>query len=151
MLALNRWGPSGWHFLHTVMMTAPETLDHQQRADMRSFLVSVGLHLPCPKCRRHFSSFVAREATDDRLATRSRLVELMNDCHNDVNRRTQKPEFTLRQHYEWMASGKAHRRPWPDAPVYLTVLVAAYLVCRIIGEKMHTKGQGTLGALARRR
>ena len=138
MLALNKWGPSGWHFIHAVMMTSPEQLDRQQREEMRSFLRALAAHLPCPKCRRHFAVFLDRELTDERLATRRSLVALMNDCHNEVNRRSGKPEYTLRQHYEWMAKGVHRAAPASDysmlAGVTAAALVVAWLTARKIGR-----------------
>lgn len=137
MLALNRWGPSGWHFIHAVMMTSPETLTIQQRQDMKAFLLLFGKHLPCPKCRMHFAEFLQRELRDERLATRDSLAALMNDCHNEVNRRNGKPEFTLREHYEWMTTGHRHTSPQNDT-------VPRVALCGIISVLVYMTGKKLL-------
>lgn len=147
MLALNKWGPSAWHFLHAIMMTSPRTLDARQRADMRSFLRLVGVHLPCPRCREHYARFMERELTEERLATRERLVELMNDCHNDVNRRTQKREFTLREHYEWMQSGRATPASAGDLPLRAAVAVASIVLLHALVRRCR-RGDRRPGAAA---
>jgi len=136
MLALNSWGPSGWHFIHAIMMSSPESMSAQQRDEMKSLLVLLGTHLPCPTCRRHFSEFVVREATEHRLSGRDRLVELMNDCHNEVNRRSNKPEFSIRQHYVWMATGKGHRRPPSDYPLFVAFLFVTLVLCHAMERKI---------------
>ena len=46
MLALNSWGPSGWHFIHAIMMCSPEELDEQQQTDMLQFLRLLGKVCP---------------------------------------------------------------------------------------------------------
>lgn len=144
MLALNKWGPSGWHFIHAVMMTAPEKLSPNEIEEMKAFLVLFGRHLPCPKCRIHFRDFLAREANDARYASRDALVQLMNDCHNDVNRRLGKPEFTLEQHYAYMATGKKSSAEKFCCIVAITVLLVAVAAHEFENKVRPTTAKSTL-------
>lgn len=38
--------------------------------------------------------------TENTLQTRSSIVKLLNDAHNEVNARTGKRVYTLREHYQ---------------------------------------------------
>ena len=103
MLALNRWGPSCWHFLHAVAHTAPSRLSDDEVEQKKAFLRSVCDNLPCPRCRAHSTAFLDERLTDESVATKEALVSFLNELHNSVNERTGKRAFTLREHYEAMA------------------------------------------------
>lgn len=137
MLALNKWGPSGWHLIHVIMMTSPLTLNEQQRSDMKSFLLLLGKHLPCPKCQVHFSNFVREHATDERVGTREALVALMNDCHNEVNRRNGKPEFTLKEHREWLLAGPPPKHE--HYALWIVVVCIALVTVHTLRKKRKNK------------
>ena len=52
-------------------------------------------HLPCTTCGSHFRTFLTRRGMPQ---TRSSLVALLNDAHNEVNIRLGKRTYTLREH-----------------------------------------------------
>lgn len=119
-ITIDKWGPAAWNTLHVFAHTAPETLTAMDRASMRTFLNTFGSHLPCSKCRRHFLEFMERHAsTDAAFATRKRVVALMNDAHNEVNRRNGKRVYTLAEHY------RVYQRPPPR--LRLTWMLALFL------------------------
>lgn len=91
------WGPGAWALLHTCSFTYPESPTTDDRRQFHDFLWAVARVLPCPRCRKHFMSYLQTHAPapcaaafDDRKA----ISRLLVDVHNDVNRRTQKPEWT---------------------------------------------------------
>lgn len=65
---------------------------------MRALLHLFARHLPCPSCRTHFTAFLERRLDAEALATRSALVALLNDAHNEVNARLGKRVYTLEEH-----------------------------------------------------
>lgn len=100
-ITLDVWGPAAWNTLHVFAHTMPHRLTRDERAELRAFLFAFASYLPCPRCRRHFDGFLRERIHDDAaLATREAVVRLLNDAHNDVNARTGKRVFTLREHYE---------------------------------------------------
>ena len=99
---INDWGPAVWNTLHVFAHTAPRKLDAAERRDFEALLRAIARRLPCPRCRAHFSDFLDRRlgnGIDVELGTRENLVALLNDAHNEVNRRTGKREYTLDEHY----------------------------------------------------
>jgi hypothetical protein len=47
--------------------------------------------------------------TEDILGTRSSIVKLLNDAHNEVNARTGKRVYTLDEHYQVYSFEKRHQ------------------------------------------
>jgi hypothetical protein len=90
--AWHRWG---WRFIHLFTMAlpaealSPPTLRHMQRV-VRLF-VNV---LPCKDCQGHATKFLfdGPASRIQRVTTGHAMVMLMHELHNDVNRRTGKPQ-----------------------------------------------------------
>ena len=100
-ITLDVWGPAAWNTLHVFAHTMPHRLSRDQQAELRAFLLAFASYLPCPRCRHHFDIFLRERIYDDAaLATREAVVRLLNDGHNDVNARTGRRVFTLREHYD---------------------------------------------------
>lgn len=90
--AWHRWG---WRFIHLFTMALPTgvlpqpTLRHMRRV-VRLF-VNV---LPCKDCQVHATRFLfdGPASRIQRVTTGHAMVMLMHELHNDVNRRTGKPQ-----------------------------------------------------------
>ena len=131
-LALNQWGPGAWNTLHAFAHTAPRMLSGDQIVQYRTFLYLFADLLPCPKCRSHFKTFLDSHLTDTSLSTRDNLVAFLNDAHNEVNRRTGKPTYTLDQHYA-MYSLRArvrHERILAGAVVIAVTCIVVFRSCQ---------------------
>ena len=99
-LTLGEWGPGAWNTLHVFAHSAPKELTREEMQKFAWFLNTFAEYLPCPRCRRHFQEFLDRRVTDETLHTRSSIVKLLNDAHNEVNARTGKRLYTLEEHYQ---------------------------------------------------
>ena len=96
--SISVWGPATWLTLHVVAHTAPVMLSREEQDRMKQYLTLVAEHLPCPKCREHFEEFLRRRMTASAVSTRNGLIRLLNDAHNEVNRRRGKPTWSLEDH-----------------------------------------------------
>ena len=94
------WGPCAWNTLHSFCHTSPHSLRREEMDDMERFLLLFAKQLPCPSCRRHFTSYLQENLTEEVLAGRKSLVRFMNEAHNTVNRRLGKREWSLQKHYK---------------------------------------------------
>lgn len=99
-LTLSKWGPGAWNTLHVFAHSAPTKLGQDEMQQFAWFLRAFAEYLPCPRCRTHFKDFLDRRMTEHALRTRSSIVRLLNDAHNEVNARTGKKIYTLNEHYE---------------------------------------------------
>jgi len=96
LMALDEWGPRAWGFLHACCYRYPESPTAQDKDHFHGFLANLGHVLPCPICRTHFQNFfkkaVGGQGAKARIfENRRNLANFMVDCHNDVNKRSNKP------------------------------------------------------------
>ena len=126
-ITIQFWGPAAWNTLHVIAHTSPLVMDSDERRSMRTFLYSFAAYIPCPKCRKHFTSFLRRRMTDEALSGRAGLVRLLNDAHNEVNARTGKRVYTLKEHYA------VYRRPrrWSTTSGRVAVGTSLVVLCLI--------------------
>lgn len=84
-------GNAGWTFIHAVAANFPMVPTDSDKYYARSLLKAVSKLYPCKKCRHHFDKYLAASPPD--VSSRDALVLWACQAHNDVNRRTGKPEF----------------------------------------------------------
>ena len=98
------WGPSGWHFLHSVASCYPERPTETEIQHYLVFFNSIGPVLPCKLCRSHYADYLARHPLDKALRSgREALVLWWFRFHNFVRRRLGKKPYTrqnLPQYFE---------------------------------------------------
>ena len=91
----SEWHQWGWKFIHRFTMAVPPdvlpppALEHIRRV-VQLFIEG----LPCKDCQGHAAEFLSGGPTPrlGRVTTGRSLVALMHELHNDVNRRTTKPQ-----------------------------------------------------------
>jgi hypothetical protein len=49
------WGPSMWHFLHTMSFNYPVCPTHKEKIEYRNFVLQLKHILPCGKCRKNYN------------------------------------------------------------------------------------------------
>ena len=81
------WGPSMWHFLHTMSFNYPVKPTHDQKRHYMEFILNLRNVLPCKYCRMNLTNNLAtqpiRMSTMESRDTFSRFVY---DLHETVNR-----------------------------------------------------------------
>ena len=85
------WGPTAWHFLHTMSYMSPEKIS---KAYFNT-LYSLKYILPCRVCRNHYSKNYKKFPCKAR--TRNDLVLWLINFHNLVNKMLDKPELSVDQ------------------------------------------------------
>ena len=103
--AKHQWGPFLWGLIHTVTVIDFETVEVQERITKQTIetLKSVATFIPCKSCADHYLEYVNRFVEQDpNINKRMRLFEYMVEFHNQVNRKLNKPEWTMEQaREEW--------------------------------------------------
>jgi len=85
-----------WKTLHAVSFTYPSDADRETQERYRTFFKSLGHVIPCPSCAKHFRDYeAAHPVTVD--GNRESLARWVVDLHNDVNRRSGKPQYTFEE------------------------------------------------------
>jgi hypothetical protein len=86
------WGPTAWHFLHSVVMGYPEVNEDQLVADKyKVFFESLEFVLPCDWCKIHFKENLKTLPIDNYLDSRRNLALWLYKFHNLVNDATHVP------------------------------------------------------------
>jgi len=89
------WGPKGWFFLDTIILSYPDNPSKEQKEDFASFLYSIGTMLPCQKCGYNYKDHLKlNPLTDKVLDNRDNLLEWWLKMHNLVRMEQNKEMFS---------------------------------------------------------
>ena len=50
----NCWGPSGWHFIHSIAY-AYNPINNKIKRDYLEYFIKLGDVIPCDECREHYA------------------------------------------------------------------------------------------------
>lgn len=81
------WGPSMWHYLHTMSFNYPVNPTEKQKKCYRQFIVNLCHTLPCGHCRKNLTNNLkAYPLTDDCLKNRGAFSRYIFGLHETVNK-----------------------------------------------------------------
>jgi hypothetical protein len=82
------WGPSMWHYLHTMSFNYPTTPSAEEKKHYRDFILSLQHNLPCRHCRenlkRNFHAHPLRACAMKNRDTFSRYVYKLHEVVNKM-------------------------------------------------------------------
>ena len=85
------WGPSIWHFLHTMSFNYPVKPTREQKKHYKDFIMSLGKILPCKHCRNNFpKNLKSVPITNNVVKNRHNFSKWMYDFHEQVNKMLKK-------------------------------------------------------------
>ena len=80
------WGPSLWHYLHTMSFNYPVNPTDVQKKYYKQFVMSLKYVLPCKYCRMNLrKNLKAVFLTDTALKNRDNFSKWMYDLHEHIN------------------------------------------------------------------
>ena len=80
------WGPSLWHYLHTMSFNYPTKPTKQDKKHYRKFVMNLRNVLPCKYCRMNLrKNLKAVPITDTVLKNRDNFSKWMYDLHEHIN------------------------------------------------------------------
>ena len=80
------WGPSMWHFLHTMSFNYPTNPSEQDKHTYRIFIQKLKYILPCGKCRKNLKkNFAKLPLLEKHMANRHTFSKYVYDLHEVVN------------------------------------------------------------------
>ena len=91
---VNKWGPSGWVFLHTITFNYPEKPTLNDKKKYRLFFNLIGDMLPCKYCRNSYKIYIKYLPVDNFLNSRESLTYWLFYIHNLVNDKVFKNDNT---------------------------------------------------------
>lgn len=122
----NSWGPQGWHFLHAIAFTFPESPNEDQRVQYQNYFHSLAHVLPCELCRENFKKKLIH--TPPPMDNGTNMFKWTVDLHNEVNKANGKPELSYDQAFEEF---KKNSKPGKTESNYDAA--TRYLTCSAVG------------------
>lgn len=82
---VNKWGPGGWTFLHTITFNYPLEPSNEDKIKYKSFFDSIGEMLPCKYCRDSFKIYCKYIPIDEFLESRVGVTYWLYRIHQLVD------------------------------------------------------------------
>ena len=80
------WGPSQWHFLHTMSFNYPVQPTELQKKQYRDYMLSLKHVLPCGKCRKNLvKNYQKLPLTMAHMQSRYTFSKYVYDLHEVIN------------------------------------------------------------------
>lgn len=80
------WGPSQWHFLHTMSFNYPVNPTHRDKINYRNYVLSLRNVLPCGKCRANLVLNLKKLPLKmSHMASRETFSKYIFDLHELIN------------------------------------------------------------------
>jgi hypothetical protein len=81
------WGPSAWHFLHTMSFNYPVCPTESDKTHYREFILNLKNVLPCGKCRRNLKkNFKKHPLEQKHMESRETFSRYIYDLHEVINK-----------------------------------------------------------------
>jgi len=110
------WGPSMWHFLHTMSFNYPVVPSADDKQHYREFMMSLQYILPCKFCRqnltKNYKAFPLRSADLENRETFSRYVYKLHEMVNKMLKKKSGLSYCdVRERYEHFRSRCTDEKP----------------------------------------
>ena len=110
------WGPSMWHFLHTMSFNYPVSPSTEDKQHYRDFMMSLQHILPCKFCRKNLATnYKAFPLKASDLASRDHFSRYVYRLHELVNKMLNKKSglsyCDVRERYEHFRSRCTDDKP----------------------------------------
>jgi hypothetical protein len=80
------WGPSAWHFLHTISFNYPVHPTKKNKKEYRNYVLNLVNVLPCGKCRKNLrENFIKLPLQMINMENRDTFSRYIYDLHELVN------------------------------------------------------------------
>jgi hypothetical protein len=103
------WGPSMWHYLHTMSFNYPVLPSCEDKRHYQSFILNLQYVLPCGKCRNNLKkNFVKNPLDWKQMESRNTFSLYIYNLHETINTMLNKKSGlsfeTVRERYEHFRS-----------------------------------------------
>jgi hypothetical protein len=110
------WGPSMWHFLHTMSFNYPVNPSKEDKINYRSFIINLKNVLPCKYCRQNLkTNLKANPLMMSDMESRDTFSRFIYKLHETVNKLLGKKSgltyCDVRERYEHFRSRCTDEKP----------------------------------------
>jgi hypothetical protein len=99
----NVWGPHGWFFIDSIVLSLPNNLSYEQKNIYKNFFTSLQDVLPCEACREHYKqNLIKFPLTDNILSKKENMIKWILNVHNNVRKNDEnKIPISIKQYFEY--------------------------------------------------
>jgi len=123
-------GPMLWKTMHMVADASPEFIDENTEKHYLEYIKSIQYIIPNGKCRDNYRNMIDRMVDNRRIRSRRDFITLINDMHNDVNKRLGKHVYDIDE------SEKSINGMWDTNYItikfHTIILIIAFIIIIII-------------------
>ena len=110
------WGPSLWHFLHTMSFNYPVKPSKEEKQRYRAFILNLQYILPCKYCRQNLkTNLKANPLTMSDMENRDKFSRFIYKLHETINKLLGKKSglsyCDVRERYENFRSRCTEEKP----------------------------------------
>ena len=110
------WGPSMWHFLHTMSFNYPTNPSKEDKEHYRAFMLQLQYILPCKYCRQNLTkNYKVFPLRSSDMANRESFSRYVYKLHEMVNKLLKKKSglsyCDVRERYEHFRSRCTNEKP----------------------------------------
>jgi hypothetical protein len=96
------WGPHGWFFIDSIVLSLPNKLTYEQKNIYKNFFTSLQDILPCEGCREHYKqNLIKYPLTEEVLSKKENMIKWLLNVHNNVRRNAKKIPISINQFFEY--------------------------------------------------
>jgi hypothetical protein len=96
------WGPHGWFFIDSIVLSLPNKLNYEQKNIYKNFFTSLQDILPCEGCREHYKqNLIKYPLTEEVLSKKENMIKWLLNVHNNVRRNSKKIPISINQFFEY--------------------------------------------------
>jgi hypothetical protein len=96
------WGPHGWFFIDSIVLSLPNKLSYEQKNIYKNFFTSLQDVLPCEGCRQHYKqNLIKYPLTDVVLSKKENMIKWILNVHNNVRSDAKKIPISIKQYFEY--------------------------------------------------
>lgn len=94
---VNKWGPSGWTFLHTITFNYPLEPTDEDKSNYSNYFKLVGAMLPCKYCRQSYLIYYKYFPIDPFLDSREGVCYWLYRLHELINQKIFKDNISFEE------------------------------------------------------
>jgi hypothetical protein len=96
------WGPHGWFFIESIVLSLPNKLNYEQKNIYKNFFTSLQDILPCEGCREHYNqNLIKYPLTDTVLSKKENMIRWILNVHNNVRRNNKNMPISINHFFEY--------------------------------------------------
>ena len=127
------WGPSTWHFLHTVAYSYPSNPTQNDINNYFNFYNKIQYILPCSRCREGYSNLIKEYPI--KLDSKDNLIYWLINIHNKVNQKLNKPEKEYNDMLEFIQTPLVKKPTINNEYLYIIIIILLILLLCISYNK----------------